>query len=144
MVFGKRDAFRRAFHGFDVAKVSTMTDNDVDGLMQDSSIIRNRAKIEATIANAQAMMSASPSLVECGCSAYATVRRAPADSCGRANDDAEVDRLATPAEVPGIPIHRADERVRVHAERRRGQRPYLSVLPRERLHACEVTIRTIR
>jgi DNA-3-methyladenine glycosylase I len=39
-----------------------MTDRDVDRLLQDASIIRNRAKIEATIDNAQAMSSASPSL----------------------------------------------------------------------------------
>ena len=62
VVFDKRDAFRRAFHGFDVAKVSAMTERDVDRLVQDASIIRNRAKIEATIANAQAMRSASPGL----------------------------------------------------------------------------------
>jgi DNA-3-methyladenine glycosylase I len=77
VVFGKRDAFRRAFHGFDVVKVSTMTGHDVNLLVQDSSIIRNRAKIEATIANAQAMTSASPSLVEL-VAVYATDRtRAP-------------------------------------------------------------------
>ena len=64
IVFGKRDAFRRAFHGFDIGRVATMTGRDVDGLMQDASIIRNRAKIEATIDNARAMGSASPSLVE--------------------------------------------------------------------------------
>jgi DNA-3-methyladenine glycosylase I len=39
-----------------------MADRDVDRLVQDASIIRNRAKIEATVANARAMMSASPSL----------------------------------------------------------------------------------
>jgi DNA-3-methyladenine glycosylase I len=63
IVFGKRDAFREAFHGFDVGKVATMTDRDVDRLLQDPSIIRNRAKILATIDNARAMRSASPSLV---------------------------------------------------------------------------------
>ena len=63
VVFSKRDAFRQAFHGFDVAKVSAMTDRDVDRLLQDPSIIRNRAKIQATIDNAKAMRSASPSLV---------------------------------------------------------------------------------
>src|ERR1700730_9072166 len=62
IVFGKRDAFRRAFHGFDIAKVAAMTDRDVNRLLQDASIIRNRAKIEATIDSAKAMMSASPSL----------------------------------------------------------------------------------
>ena len=63
IVFAKRDAFRRAFHGFDVAKVAAMTDRDVDRLLQDPSIIRNRAKIQATVDNARAMRSASPSLV---------------------------------------------------------------------------------
>src|SRR6478609_1292597 len=62
IVFGKRDAFRRAFHAFDVAKVAAMTERAVNRLLQDASIIRNRAKIEATIDNARAMRSASPSL----------------------------------------------------------------------------------
>ena len=62
IVFGKRDAFREAFLGFNVAKVAAMTDQDVDRLLQNPSIIRNRAKIKATLDNARAMMSASPSL----------------------------------------------------------------------------------
>ena len=62
VVFGKRDAFIRAFRGFDVTKVAAMTDRDVDWLLQDPSIIRNRGKIRATIDNARAMRSASPSL----------------------------------------------------------------------------------
>src|SRR5437899_7049603 len=52
VVFGKRDAFRRAFHSFAVVKVSVMTEHDVDQLVEDPSIIRNRAKIEASVANA--------------------------------------------------------------------------------------------
>jgi len=63
IVFGKLSAFRRAFRGFDVARVAAMTDRDVDRLVQDPSIIRNRGKIQATIDNARAMRSASPSLV---------------------------------------------------------------------------------
>jgi DNA-3-methyladenine glycosylase I len=63
VVFGKREAFRIAFRDFDVAKVAAMTDKDVDRLSQDSSIIRNRAKIRATVVNARAMLSASPDLV---------------------------------------------------------------------------------
>jgi DNA-3-methyladenine glycosylase I len=62
VVFGKRDGFREAFHNFDVAKVAAMTDQDVDRLLQNPSIIRNRAKVKATVDNARAMMSASPSL----------------------------------------------------------------------------------
>src|SRR5437899_12799049 len=45
VVFGKRDAFREAFRGFDVAKVAAMTEQDVDRLVQNASIIPNRGKI---------------------------------------------------------------------------------------------------
>jgi DNA-3-methyladenine glycosylase I len=62
VVFGKRDAFHAAFRGFDVPAVAAMTEGDVERLAQDAAIIRNRAKIQATIDNARAMLSASPSL----------------------------------------------------------------------------------
>jgi DNA-3-methyladenine glycosylase I len=62
IVFGKRDGFRRAFHSFDVTEVAAMTQRDVERLVKDPSIIRNRAKIQATIENARAMTSSSPSL----------------------------------------------------------------------------------
>src|SRR5260370_5774983 len=62
IVFGKRDAFRTTFRGFDVAKVAAMTERDVDRLVQDASIIRNRGKINATVDNARAMMAASANL----------------------------------------------------------------------------------
>ena len=64
VVFAKHDAFRTAFRGFEVAEVAAMTDRDIDRLVQDSSIIRNRSKIQASVDNARAMMSASPSLGE--------------------------------------------------------------------------------
>jgi len=77
VVFGKRDAFRKAFRGFDVSKVAAMTARDVDRLVQDASIIRNRAKIQATVDNARAMTSASPSLAEVAKSYGFTRKRAP-------------------------------------------------------------------
>src|ERR1700745_2000364 len=77
IVFGKREAFRRAFRGFDVAKVAAMTVRDVDRLVQDASIIRDRGKIQATVDNARAMMSASPSLSALAKSYEVTRKRAP-------------------------------------------------------------------
>jgi len=77
IVFGKRDAFRKAFRSFDVAKVAAMTERDVDRMVQDASIIRNRGKIEATVDNARAMTSASPSLAELAKSYESTRKRAP-------------------------------------------------------------------
>lgn len=77
IVFGKREAFRRAFHGFDVGQVAEMTQRDVDRLVQDPSIIRNRSKIQATVDNARAIRSASPSLGALARSYESTRKRAP-------------------------------------------------------------------
>jgi len=77
IVFGKLDAFRTAFRAFDVAKVAAMTEQDVDRLTEDASIIRNRGKIQATVDNARAMMSASPSLAALAKSYEVTRKRAP-------------------------------------------------------------------
>ncbi len=55
IILRKRENFRRAFAGFDIGKVARFTDADVQRLMADAGIVRNRAKIEATIANARAV-----------------------------------------------------------------------------------------
>ena len=55
-VLKKREAFRAAYHNFDVNAVARFTSNDVEHLMHDAGIIRNRAKIIASIANAQAFI----------------------------------------------------------------------------------------
>ena len=52
-ILGKRENFRRAFDGFDIQTVAGYTDADVARLLADPGIVRNRAKIEATIANAR-------------------------------------------------------------------------------------------
>lgn len=53
IILRKRENFRRAFDGFDIETVAGYTDGDVARLMADPGIVRNRAKIEATIANAR-------------------------------------------------------------------------------------------
>lgn len=50
-VLRKRDSFRRAFHNFEPRAVAAMTSDDVERLLVDPSIIRNRAKIESAINN---------------------------------------------------------------------------------------------
>ena len=52
-ILKKRDAYRNAFAGYNAEKVAVMTEQDVERLMQDSGIIRNRLKIKATITNAR-------------------------------------------------------------------------------------------
>jgi DNA-3-methyladenine glycosylase I len=51
-ILKRREGYRKAFAGFDAEKVARFTPEDVERLMQDSGIIRNRLKIEAAISNA--------------------------------------------------------------------------------------------
>ena len=53
IILRKRDAFRAAFAGFDIETVARYTDRDVERLLADPGIVRNRAKIEAAVANAR-------------------------------------------------------------------------------------------
>ena len=48
-ILRKREAFRRAFAGFDIATVADFGEPDVERLLADAGIVRNRAKIDATI-----------------------------------------------------------------------------------------------
>jgi DNA-3-methyladenine glycosylase I len=101
IVFGKRDAFRKAFRGFDVAKVAKMTDRHVDRLVHDPSIIRNRAKIQATIDNARTMRSATPSLVALAKS-YETIRkRAPRSIADLPSSTPEAEAFAKQLKAQG-------------------------------------------
>lgn len=52
-ILRKRQNFRRAFAGFDIAAVASLGPGDVERLLGDAGIVRNRAKIEAAIGNAR-------------------------------------------------------------------------------------------
>lgn len=56
IILRKREGFRSAFAGFDPQVVSAYGEDDVSRLMADAAIVRNRRKIEATIANAHALL----------------------------------------------------------------------------------------
>ncbi len=55
-ILGKREAFRQAFDGFDVAKVAAYTEIKIESLLRNPGIIRNRRKIEGAVKNARAFM----------------------------------------------------------------------------------------
>ena len=56
IILRKRDAFRRAFQGFDPAAIARYDEADVARLLADPGIVRSRAKIEAAIGNARAYL----------------------------------------------------------------------------------------
>jgi DNA-3-methyladenine glycosylase I len=55
-ILRKREGFRSAFDDWDVERIAAYGDRDIERLMGDASIVRNRAKIEATIRNAAAVV----------------------------------------------------------------------------------------
>ena len=66
-ILRKREAYRRVFAGFDPAQVADFSKPDVQRLMGDDGIVRNRAKIEAAIANARAFL-----VIERECGSFAS------------------------------------------------------------------------
>jgi DNA-3-methyladenine glycosylase I len=79
IILRKRENFRRAFAGFDIARIARYTDKDITRLMADTGIVRNRAKIEATIANARAAADLDVDLGELLWSFAPTQRARPAN-----------------------------------------------------------------
>src|SRR5262249_28077988 len=58
----KRDGYRKAFAGFDAAKVARFTPAKIERVLTDPSIVRNRLKVESTVANARAIVALDGSL----------------------------------------------------------------------------------
>jgi DNA-3-methyladenine glycosylase I len=56
VIESKWDGFREAFSGFDPDRIADLTAPEVDRLAEDTRIVRNRRKIEATIHNAETML----------------------------------------------------------------------------------------
>jgi DNA-3-methyladenine glycosylase I len=59
-ILRRREGFRAAFDGFQISKVATFTDTDRERLLADTGIIRNRLKVDATIANARVLADWAP------------------------------------------------------------------------------------
>jgi DNA-3-methyladenine glycosylase I len=56
LILKKREGYRKAFAGFDAGRISHFDDADIERLLADPQIIRNRRKIQATITNARALL----------------------------------------------------------------------------------------
>jgi DNA-3-methyladenine glycosylase I len=61
-ILRRRENFRKAFKRFEIAKVARMNDKDIEKLMDNEGIIRNRAKIASTISNAKLTLKLEDSL----------------------------------------------------------------------------------
>ena len=139
-ILRKREAFRAAFRGFDPAVVAAFGPRDRERLLADAGIVRNRQKVDATIANAARVLDvvAETRLVR-GLSGRAAsrVRRCgcPVDRPQRSDPgpDAGLGRAVGRPAPARLRLRRLDDRLRVHAERRPGRRPPAGLLPLPRL-----------
>jgi len=109
IILRKRENFRAAFDGFDVARVARYTERDVDRLLADPGIVRNRAKIEATVSNARAVADLADAGVDL---AQLLWSFAPADRATRPR----------PADLSAVPAVTAESTAMAKDLKRRGLR----------------------
>jgi DNA-3-methyladenine glycosylase I len=96
-ILHKREGYRRAFAGFDPAKVARFDARKVERLMQDPSIVRNRLKVESTVSNARATLAVRKELGSLDTYLWGLVGGAPI-----------MNRWRTLADIPAeTPISRA-------------------------------------
>ena len=121
-ILRKRENFRTAFAGFDPERVARFDDSDVDRLMADAGIVRNRAKIEAAINNARVVSELGEEFAALILRHQVTGRPRPSADDWRATSPESV-AMAKELKRRGIPVFRTDDRVRADAGGRPGRRP---------------------
>ena len=102
VVFRKRPAFLADFDQFDPARVSRYTAADVQRLLSDHDIIRNRRKIEAVVHNAAVVSAMSPSLAEVVWSFAPAQHRPPASLADVPTTSDEAERLSAELKRAGL------------------------------------------
>ena len=123
-ILRKRENFRRAFAGFEIASVARFGDDDVARLMADAGIVRNRAKIEAAIANARAAAAVDDlSALIWSHAPDPDGRPAPRTMADDPGDHRRVDRAGQGAQAARLPLRRPHHRLRADAGVRSRQRP---------------------
>ena len=124
-ILRKRPAFRAAFDDFEPDVVARYTDDDVARLLADAGIVRNRAKVLATVTNARATVDlrADGGLVDLVWSFRPDRTPEPAHARRGADELAGVGRAGPRAAPAGLRLRRADDDVRAHGGGRGGGHP---------------------
>ena len=126
-ILRKRENFRRAFDGFVPEKIARYSPKKIERLMQDAGIVRNRAKIEGAVLSARAWietMENGPGFAKLAVGLRR--RRAQGQPLSHhaagAGGDRDVARDVEGAGPARFQVLRPDDRLRLHASRRHGQR----------------------
>jgi DNA-3-methyladenine glycosylase I len=120
-ILRKRENFRRAFAGFWPERVAAFADHDIERLLNDPGIVRNRAKIMAAIENARLVVDLGPRFAEIVLSYRVIGRPRPAAGERRATSPESIG-MARELKGLGFPLCRPDDGVRDDASDRSGRR----------------------
>jgi DNA-3-methyladenine glycosylase I len=125
-ILRKREGYRRAFAGFDVERVARFRKRDVERLLGDSGIVRNRLKIESAVVNARATIEAGglDELLWSFVDGRPLVNRWKTLARRDPGRDGRISRDVEGAEAARLPLRRPDDLLRADAGRRAGQRPH--------------------
>lgn len=96
-VLKRREGYRRAFAGFDVDQVAAFDADDRARLLEDTGIIRNRAKVDATIGNARAVVALREEGIDFGAWLWSLVGDEPRTERRRTMDDLPAQTLESQA-----------------------------------------------
>ena len=125
-ILHKREGYRRAFAGFDAAKVARFSDAKIERLLQDPSIVRNRLKVESTVANARATLAVRDEFGSLDAYLWGLVGGAPLVNrwrgWGHPRGDTRVTRDEQGPQASRLPLRRSHGLLRVHASDRHGER----------------------
>ena len=131
-ILDKRENFRKAFANFDPEKVAAYTDADIQRLLSDAGIIRNRRKIEAIINNARRFLEVQREFGSFDTYIWQftgnKVLRRDHETMPAQTPESEA--LSKDLKGPGLQIHGPHRRLLPHAGHRPGQRPPPHLLPR--------------
>jgi DNA-3-methyladenine glycosylase I len=89
IILRKRPTFRVAFADFDIATVAAFDERDIARLLDDAGIVRNRAKIEATINNARQIIDAIPEGLDALLWSFAPVKRPVLETVPAVSDESK-------------------------------------------------------
>ncbi len=128
IILRKRPGFRAAFAGFDPATVAGFGDADRERLLADAGIVRNRLKIDATIANARAVLELDTPLDELLWSFAPAVHRPSGHARRGARDLTRVGGNGEIAQETWLPLRRTHHLLRLDAGHRDRRRPRRGLL----------------
>ena len=133
-VLKKREGYRRAFSDFDPEKVARFTQKQIEKLVLDPSIIRNRMKIEAAVRNARAFLAIQDEFGSFDAYCWAFVDGRPLRNrrkamAGVPATSPRIRRVQQGPEETRVQLRRLDHHLRPHAGGRDGQRPSGRLLP---------------